>query len=105
MGDEMTEQKEKLAQKVERITQEIERAKIEIASCRHEFGKPEPTIKQIHDFLLSHYAGTGYDPEPIYLFIPKEESGWTRTCGKCGYSEYSNKTRPIVTDYNPDFGN
>jgi hypothetical protein len=96
---------EKLAEKVERMTNELDAMKRKMLTCKHEFGKPVVTIKEvITDAIFDHYEPHGSDPEPIYRYIKGKEYGWTKTCDICGYQEYTAKTKPIVKGYEPDFG-
>ncbi|UCD04127.1 MAG: hypothetical protein JSW73_00570 [Candidatus Woesearchaeota archaeon] len=93
---------EKLADKIERLTIELEIAKHKMASCKHEFSKPVPAAREIDDPIFVGYKGYGSDPIPVYKNHTKLESGWERTCGTCGYKEYTNRTK--ATQVGPDFG-
>jgi hypothetical protein len=98
----MTE--EKLAQKVERLTQELREYQKQIDSCHHEFSQPTHATRKFTEPVFNHYEPHGSDPEPVYDYIPRTEHGWKRECTRCGYSEYTAKTKPIVTGHEPDFG-
>ena len=94
---------EKLADKVVRLTAELFRAKEEISTCRHDFLPPVPATKDISTPVFKRYEEHGSDPEPIYDWVKGKEYGWSRECKKCGYSEYTSKTKSIVTGNEPDF--
>ncbi|MFH1182284.1 MAG: hypothetical protein V1702_04955 [Candidatus Woesearchaeota archaeon] len=94
---------EKLADKVERLTNELDAMQRQMAACRHEFGEPKATTKDVFDTVLLRYEGHGSDPEPVYEYIRKKEHGWTRVCDICGYRQYTTESKPIVTGFEPDF--
>jgi hypothetical protein len=97
-------EKEKPAQRIERLMKEIEESRHEIGSCHHQFSAPTHATREYKEPVFSHFEPHGSDPEPIYDYVPRTEHGWKRECTRCGYSEYTAKTKPIVTGHEPDFG-
>jgi hypothetical protein len=95
---------EKLAEKVQRLTRELQEAEQQMAACQHSFSKPIPAQRVKQNPIFDHYERHGSDPEPIYRYSPQTEHGWERTCEKCGHTEYTAKTKPIIAGREPDFG-
>lgn len=95
---------EKIADKVARLAKELDVARQQIAACQHDYSAPVPATRIVHIPFFLRFEGHGSDPEPVYDWVPQTEQGWERTCGKCGYSQYTAKSRPIIAGYGPDFG-
>jgi hypothetical protein len=92
---------EKLADKVKRLTREMEKVQSEISRCPHTFTEPMTASRKYMEPIFARYEGIGSDPEPVYDWVPRTESGWRRECTKCGYEQYTAKTRPAA--FAPDF--
>lgn len=96
---------EKLAEKVDRMTNELDAMRRQMAVCKHEFGKPIAATKDVCDARFIRYEGHGSDPEPVFEYTKKEEHGGERICNNCGQRQYTAQTKPVVSGYEPDFGN
>lgn len=92
---------EKLVDVVKRLTKELDATYSLIKNCDHKFTDPIPTTREYQEPVFLRYEPHGSDPEPIYEWITKFENGWSRECTKCGYEEYTTKTKP--TNYVPNF--
>lgn len=95
---------EKLADRVTRLSEELRRAQEQIASCKHSFADPIRATRQYKEPVYSHLEGHGSDPIPVYNWEDRTEHGWSRTCNSCGYIEYTAKSKPIIKEYEPNFG-
>ena len=95
---------ETLTEKVSRLAKEMRDAQQQISACQNEYGVPVRASRQRLESVFDHYEPHGSDPEPIFNHYTITETGWERTCRHCGYTEYTNKLKPVVKEYEPDFG-
>lgn len=94
---------ETLTTTIGRLEKELAIAKEKVRTCNHDYTQPTEAIRKIPVPHFVGYRGVGSDPEPIYEWSEQIENGWERKCELCGSTQYTNKTKPVVSGYNPDF--
>jgi hypothetical protein len=99
----MEQNPEKPAQKAKRLREELEDLEEQIEACEHDFADPVHATREVLQASYRGLEGHGSDPIPVYDYYHVTEWGWERTCKKCGYTQYTNQTKPVVTDHKPDF--
>lgn len=92
--------------RIEELQREIDREKINMGNCNHTYSEPfyNPMMKkvgygEVQDGAGSdpHWSYAGYRDEPV--------DRWTKTCTKCGHDVHTDKQKPVISNYTPDFGN
>ncbi|MCX6707971.1 MAG: hypothetical protein NT001_07635 [Candidatus Woesearchaeota archaeon] len=99
----MANEQEKLADRVSRLSAELDKARRQIGECRHEFSQPYQATRTVKDAVFKGYRGHGSDPEPVYEYFDNTEYGWERKCVKCGLTQYTTKSKLIITGHKPAF--
>ena len=83
---------------IERLQQLIEVEKRRIENCRHEFENsyynPVDTVK---------FSGHLERPGAFGNLVTVKEERWSRRCKLCDKLEHTNKLKPIISSYEPDF--
>jgi hypothetical protein len=72
-------------------------------NCSHDFppAKYDPEIERVPSGYKME--GHGSDVYPVATgYMDKDKPRWSRTCKKCGKTEYTYTQKP--TEYKPDFG-
>lgn len=90
--------------RIKQLQEEINAEKRKIDNCQHEFGdaynNPE-TVRESYGYrTVAQGSDIWAEPEG-YRDVIKPR--WTRKCSKCGLEQHTNKKKPIITDYTPDF--
>ena len=90
--------------KIKNLQEQIEVEKQKIDNCDHKFGEPfsNPEIKK-EEYLTGEYENHGVHHHPITAFRDKTVSRWTKVCELCGREEHTNKQKPVIKGYEPDF--
>jgi hypothetical protein len=99
----MAERQEKLADRVTRLSAELKEAREEMGRCNHEFSKPYQATRPAWDAVFDGYEPHGSDPEPKYHYVEKKEYGWERRCVRCGLTQYTTESKPIIAGHEPVF--
>lgn len=91
-------------EKIKRLKEEIEAEQQKILNCKHEFSaafyNPE-TVKEGYGLVQD---GAGSDPHWSYAgYRNVQKDRWTRECIFCGFEEHTNKQKPIISGYEPEF--
>jgi hypothetical protein len=90
--------------KIRQLQDEIEREKRKISNCRHNFGEaffnPE-TVREPYGFRVTGRGSDMWSEPEGYNDVKKDR--WTRVCKTCGKEEHTNKQKPVITNYKPDF--
>jgi len=74
-----------------------------MASCEHQWGQPYNEMGTIRESYTDGVEAHGSDIWPVIKYRNKTISVWVRECQLCGKKEYTHKTKPIITGYEPDF--
>jgi hypothetical protein len=90
--------------KIIELQKQIEDEKQRISNCNHIFGKskydPE-TVREPCDYKLEAKGSDIWNVPTDYRDVTKDR--WSKVCTKCGFIKYTNKTKPVIKDYEPDF--
>jgi len=90
--------------KVRQLQKEIEVEKRRIANCKHNFCKayynPDTKMEPYGFKQVAHGSDVWTEAEG-YREVTVDR--WTRKCEKCGFEEHTNKQKPIIKGYEPDF--
>lgn len=100
----MVDSNETLTERADRLARELQQTRQQIAACPHQFGDPLPVLREYKEPEFSHYKEHGSDPEPVYNWVPRTKTVYERTCDLCGYIQETEKTKPVITGHEPDFG-
>jgi hypothetical protein len=91
-------------EKIRQLQEEIEREKRKLSNCQHNFGEafynPETVRESYGERTVARGSDIWY--EPIGYHDVKKDR-WTRVCNTCGKEEHTNKQKPVITNYTPDF--
>ena len=89
---------ENSSDRIERLQREIEAEQRKIKSCHHIFGKAEydPDTKMVAygSKIVGHGSDIYTEPEG---YDEKEVPRWSRKCTICGFKEYTNKQKPVIS--------
>ena len=90
--------------KIKELQAQIEAEKNKIANCKHEFGKPfteNYTVKEGYGSKMIVQGSDIWYEHEGYRDVTKTRYG--RKCINCGFTEYTEKTKPVISNYEPDF--
>lgn len=95
---------EKPAEQAARLRRELQKAEEQVRRCPHKFGKPRPASRdKQEEYATGQYEKQGVHLWPITRWRTIPQNGWERTCEKCGFTEFTTKSKPIVTGYEANF--
>lgn len=90
--------------RIRQLQEEIKKEQNRMAKCYHNFGEPfynPEIVKEPYGCKITHQGSDMWcDPEG-YRDVQKKR--WTRVCSYCGKEEHTNKQKPVITNYTPDF--
>jgi len=79
--------------------------KRKILHCTHQWGNafynPETVREGYGSKMEAHGSDVYYDYEGYH---DVQKPRWTRKCSKCGCEDHTNKQKPVIKEYKPDFG-
>lgn len=90
--------------RIKELQREIELEKSKMTNCNHEFGKPyyNPDTKtEPYGFRQVAHGSDIWTEAEGYREVKVDR--WSRKCKKCGFEEHTNKQKPIIQGYEPDF--
>lgn len=90
--------------KIEELKRQIANEQSKINNCEHVFDdgfyNPYEVSESYGSKLITHGSDYWYEPEG-YRKVKKDR--WTRVCKKCGFEQHTEKQKPIIKEYKPDF--
>jgi len=90
--------------RIRKLQEEIDAEQRKISRCSHNFCDPyynPETVREPYGFkLVGQGSDVWHEPEG-YHDVKKDR--WTRVCKTCGKEEHTNKRKPVITNYTPDF--
>lgn len=91
-------------EEINQLTKRIEELRNSIKNCNHDFSDPiyDLETKMVQDDRMG-YEQHGVHRYLIPSFHEEKTPRWSRECKICGHKEYTYKTAPIVSSYEPVF--
>ena len=89
---------------IEELRKQIAEEETKIKNCDHIFDNPFYNPYEVTEAygskLVTHGSDHWYEPED-YRKVKKDR--WTRICKKCGFNQHTEKQKPVIKEYTPDF--
>lgn len=89
---------------IKKLQEQIAQEQRKIDSCSHQFSFPEKEYyseMEPYGFKTVAQGSDVWTEAEGYREVQKER--WVRKCRMCGFCQYTTKTEPIITGYQPKF--